>query len=62
MKKEHIKFWYIQADCLLTFEISCTMCKEANKQKSILSIDLVIDGDCGKGAFGAIIKINAKFT
>ena len=35
---------------------------EANKDESITSIELLISGDHGKGAFIASIKINAKFT
>ena len=38
------------------------MFEDANNNKSIMSIDLVIGGDHGKGAFRAIININAKFT
>ena len=49
MEKEHIDFLYIQAYCLLTFDISHMICKEANKNESTISIDLVIGGDHGKG-------------
>ena len=37
------------------------MCEEA-KNESIISIDLVIGGDYGKGLFRAIIEINSKFA
>ena len=32
MQEEHINFWYRQADCLLAFELSRMMCKEAKKR------------------------------
>ena len=62
MEKENINLWYRQADCLQTFELYCMMCKDAKNNKSIMSIDLVIGGDHGKGEFIASININAKFT
>ena len=30
-EKEHIHFWCGQYDYIITFGISCMMCKEANK-------------------------------
>ena len=62
MEKQHINFWYRQTDCLLTLELSHMMYQEANKNESIMSIDLVIGGDHGKGAFIASINLNANFT
>ena len=38
------------------------MREEANKNESIISIDLVVGGDTGKGSFIEIIFINAKCT
>ena len=38
------------------------MFEDANNNKSIMSIDLVIGGDHGKGAFIASINLNANFT
>ena len=38
------------------------MCKEANKNKSVMSIDLVIGGYHGMVSCREIIKINAKLT
>ena len=46
MEKDHIKFWYRQDDCPLTFELSLMMCKE--RKKLIMSIDLLIGRDHGK--------------
>ena len=42
MEKDHIKFWYKQADRILTFEISRIICEEDNRKQSIMSNDLVI--------------------
>ena len=48
VEKENIKFWQRQAGFIITFDISCMMHEEANKNESIMSIELVIDGDQGK--------------
>ena len=62
MEKEHINFWYREADFLLAFEIYRMMCEEANKNEPTVSIDLVIGRDHGKGSFIASITINVRFT
>ena len=36
MQKKHINLWYRQADCILTFDISCMMCEKANKNESTI--------------------------
>ena len=33
VEKKNINLWYIQADCILTFELSRMMCKEENKNQ-----------------------------
>ena len=61
MVKDNIKLSYRQADCLLTVELSRMACEEANKNEPTMSIDLVIGGDHGKGAFRSSIMIYTHF-
>ena len=62
MEKEGINLWYRQDGCLLTFGLSCRMYEEANKNQSIISIDIVIVEYHGKGSFRTCIKLNEKCT
>ena len=58
MEKDRIKFWYKQADRILTFEISRIICEEDNRKQSIMSNDLVIGRDNGNGSFRASLHFN----
>ena len=51
MGNEHINFCYRQTYCHITFDLSLMLYKEANKNESSMSIELVIGRDHGKGAF-----------
>ena len=62
MEKDRIKFWYKQADRILTFEISRIICEEDNRKQSIMSNDLVIGRDNGNGSFRASLHFNKKST